>query len=82
MTGELAAILDYVDALRTLDTAGVAPMTHAVSFDCPLRPDEVEPSLSLEDALANAPRREASFFEVPRMVPMAGAAGAPEEDEP
>ncbi|HMC93579.1 MAG TPA: Asp-tRNA(Asn)/Glu-tRNA(Gln) amidotransferase subunit GatC [Polyangia bacterium] len=78
MTGDLAAILDYVDALRALDTADVEPMTHAVPFDCPLRADRVGPSLSLEEALANAPRREGSFFEVPRIVPVAGAP----EDEP
>jgi aspartyl-tRNA(Asn)/glutamyl-tRNA(Gln) amidotransferase subunit C len=78
MTGDLAAILDYVDAMRELDTTGVEPMTHAVPFDCPLRADEVGPSLSLEEALANAPRREGSFFEVPRIVPVAGAS----EEEP
>jgi aspartyl-tRNA(Asn)/glutamyl-tRNA(Gln) amidotransferase subunit C len=78
MTGDLAAILDYVDALRELDTTDVEPMTHAVPFDCPLRADVVGPSLSLEEALANAPRREGSFFEVPRIVPVAGAS----EDEP
>jgi aspartyl-tRNA(Asn)/glutamyl-tRNA(Gln) amidotransferase subunit C len=78
MTGDLAAILDYVDALRELDTTDVEPMTHAVPFDCPLRADQVGPSLSLEEALANAPRREGSFFEVPRIVPVAGAS----EEEP
>jgi aspartyl-tRNA(Asn)/glutamyl-tRNA(Gln) amidotransferase subunit C len=78
MTDDLAAILDYVDTLRELDTTDVEPMTHAVPFDCPLRPDQVAPSLSMEEALSNAPRREGSFFEVPRIVPVAGAS----EDEP
>src|SRR5450755_2605418 len=78
MTGDLAAILEYVDALRALDTTDVEPMTHAVPFDCPLRPDEVGASLSAEEALSNAPRREGNFFEVPRIVPVAGAS----EDEP
>jgi aspartyl-tRNA(Asn)/glutamyl-tRNA(Gln) amidotransferase subunit C len=79
MTGELDAILDYVDAMRELDTTGVEPMTHAVPFDCPLRPDQVAPSLSVDEALANAPRREASFFQVPRIVP-GPAGGGGEED--
>jgi aspartyl-tRNA(Asn)/glutamyl-tRNA(Gln) amidotransferase subunit C len=83
MAGDLAAILDYVDALRALDTTSVEPMTHAVPFDCPLREDQVRPSLPLEEALANAPRREASFFQVPRIVPgPGGAAGPASEDEP
>ena len=81
MTGDLAAILDYVDAMRELDTTGVEPMTHAVPFDCPLRADQVAPSLSVDEALANAPRREASFFQVPRIVPgPGGTTGGGEED--
>ena len=79
MTGDLGAILSYVDALRELDTTGVEPMTHAVPFDCPLREDRVAPSLPIDAALANAPRREASFFQVPRIVPGPGG-GAAEED--
>jgi aspartyl-tRNA(Asn)/glutamyl-tRNA(Gln) amidotransferase subunit C len=79
MTGDLGAILTYVDALRELDTTGVEPMTHAVPFDCPLRDDQVQPSLPVDEALANAPRREAHFFQVPRIVP--GPSGGPSEDD-
>jgi aspartyl-tRNA(Asn)/glutamyl-tRNA(Gln) amidotransferase subunit C len=79
MTGDLGAILTYVDALRELDTTGVEPMTHAVPFDCPLREDQIAPSLPIDEALANAPRREASFFQVPRIVPGPGG-GSSEED--
>jgi aspartyl-tRNA(Asn)/glutamyl-tRNA(Gln) amidotransferase subunit C len=78
LTQDLDSILGYVAELAALDVASVEPMTHAVPFDCPLRPDEVRPSLPLEEALANAPRREASFFQVPRMVP--GPSGGGEED--
>jgi aspartyl-tRNA(Asn)/glutamyl-tRNA(Gln) amidotransferase subunit C len=74
LTGDLAAILDYVDTLSAVDVSGVEPMTHAVPFDCPERADEVAPSLPVDEALANAPRREAHFFQVPRIVP--GPAGA------
>jgi len=72
MTDNLGAILEYVDALRALDTSAVEPMTHAVPFDCPTRIDEVKPSLPVDDALANAPRRDGSFFQVPRIVPGPG----------
>jgi len=75
MTGDLDAILGYVEALKELDTAAVEPMTHAVPFDCPLRADEVGASLSVEEALQNAPRREGIFFQVPRIVDKAGKAG-------
>ena len=75
MTDNLGAILEYVGALRALDTASIEPMTHAVPFDCPTRADEVKPSLSVDEALANAPRRDGSFFQVPRIVPGPGADG-------
>jgi len=73
MTHDLGAILGYVDALKELDTAATEPMTHAVPFDCPLRADVVGASLSVDEALANAPRREASFFQVPRIVTKGGS---------
>ena len=80
LTADLDSILGYVAELGALDTDAVEPMTHAVPFDCPLRADVVTPSLPLEEALANAPRREASFFQVPRIVP--GPNAGPGEDEP
>jgi len=84
LTGDLDRILEYVEALRALDTSAVEPMTHAVPFECPLRPDEVAPSLPVDDVLVNAPRREGSFFQVPRIVPGPGESGgaAGEDDAP
>jgi aspartyl-tRNA(Asn)/glutamyl-tRNA(Gln) amidotransferase subunit C len=75
MAHEIDAILGYIEEVQKLDTTGVEPMTHAVPFDCPLRTDEVVPSLPVEEALRNAPRREASFFQVPRIVPGPGGGG-------
>ncbi|MES1204521.1 MAG: Asp-tRNA(Asn)/Glu-tRNA(Gln) amidotransferase subunit GatC [Pseudomonadota bacterium] len=77
MTQDLDAILGYVEALRELDTSATAPMTHAVPFDCPLRPDVVEPGLSVDEALGNAPRRQGSYFQVPRILPGPAPGGAP-----
>jgi aspartyl/glutamyl-tRNA(Asn/Gln) amidotransferase C subunit len=79
MTGDLGAILEYVDALRALDTTDVEPMTHAVPFDCPERADETRPSLPLDEALANAPPRDGDYYQVPRIVPGPGAAGGAED---
>jgi len=78
MTQDLDAILGYVEALRELDTTQTEPMTHAVPFDCPLRPDIEEAPLSVDEALRNAPRREQNFFQVPRIVPGPGGSGGSE----
>jgi aspartyl-tRNA(Asn)/glutamyl-tRNA(Gln) amidotransferase subunit C len=68
MAGELDAILGHIEELKALEVGDIEPMTHAVPFECPLRPDDVKPSLPVEEALRNAPRRESSFFEVPRII--------------
>jgi aspartyl-tRNA(Asn)/glutamyl-tRNA(Gln) amidotransferase subunit C len=74
LTHELDGILGYIETIKALPTADVEPMTHAVPFDCPMRADEVGPSLTIDQALANAPRRRESSFEVPRIVPGTGGA--------
>ena len=68
LSNELGAILGYIEELKQVDTEGVEPMTHAVPFDCPLRPDVVGPMLSVDQALANAPQREGGLFVVPRII--------------
>lgn len=67
---QLSGMLDYVAQLEELDVDGVEPMTHALAAGelPPLRVDEVRPSLSAEEALANAPEREGTCFKVPRII--------------
>lgn len=68
LTRELDAILGYMQELAGLDVEGVEPTTHAVPLDCPLRADELGPHLEVEQALADAPRREGPLFEVPKII--------------
>ena len=78
MTRDLDAILEHVQALKELDTRDTEPMTHAVRFDCPLRPDVEGAALAVDEALRNAPRREGDFFQVPRIIPATSSSpGAP-----
>jgi aspartyl-tRNA(Asn)/glutamyl-tRNA(Gln) amidotransferase subunit C len=74
MTHELDGILGYIETVKNLPTANVEPMTHAVPFDCPMREDVCGQSLTVEEALQNAPRRREGSFEVPRIVPGTGGA--------
>ncbi len=69
LAGELSAILDYVRQLEELDVSGVEPMTHALAAgETPFREDRVLPGLSPEEALANAPARSGTCFQVPRII--------------
>ena len=68
LTGQLDAILRYVDVLRALDTTGVEPTAQIAEQATPMREDEPRPSLPQEAALANAPRSAGGAFLVPKTV--------------
>ena len=68
MRVEMSAILDYMDKLRSLDTKGVEPTSHAVPLHNVMREDEPTPSLPLDEMLANAPDRDGDTFRVPRII--------------
>ena len=68
MTSQLDAILGYIDKLNLLDTTGIEPTTTVIPMVSVMRDDIVRPSLSQEDALANAPDRDGAFFHVPRII--------------
>jgi aspartyl-tRNA(Asn)/glutamyl-tRNA(Gln) amidotransferase subunit C len=67
-TGQMDAILAYVDKLNELDTTGIVPTSHAVPMENAFRADEVRPSIGVENALANAPDRVEGFFRVPKVI--------------
>lgn len=65
---QLGAILEHAAKVSEVATADVPPTAHPIPRANVLRPDEPEPSLDREDALANAPEREDHRFRVPRIV--------------
>ena len=67
-TGQLDAILEYIDVLNQVDTSAVEPMAHVLEIRNVMRSDEVQPSLPREAALQNAPEAEDGFFKVPKIV--------------
>ena len=62
---QLNAILEAVGKVGELDLAYVEPTAHPLDLVNVWADDEPQESLSVEDALANAPDREAGFFRVP-----------------
>ena len=65
LTGELDAILDAVGIVSELDLADVPPTSHPLDLVNVWDEDESHDSLSLADALANAPEAEDGMFRVP-----------------
>ncbi len=84
MLRDLNSILEYVDRLNKLDTGGVEPMAlvsdrygvdvsrqGSERFAYAARDDVKEglrPSLPHEEAVANAPDTDGTFFEVPKVI--------------
>lgn len=65
---DLNTILAYMDQLSELDTNDVEPTSHSLKMRNVFREDEVRPSLTNEQALANAPDSEGPFFKVPQII--------------
>ena len=61
---QLSAILDAVSKVQELDLEGVPPTSHPLDVVNVWREDEPRPSLSVEEALANAPDRDGDLFKV------------------
>ena len=62
------SILDYFHQLDEVDTEGVETTYRVVDLANIFRDDAASPSLSIEQALKNAPRRENGYFKSPRIV--------------
>ena len=64
MREQLSTILAHIDQLRELDLAAIPPTAQVIPLDPVRREDEVRPSLTVEQVLANAPRSENGFIKV------------------
>lgn len=68
LTGQLDAILGYVEQLNNLDTDGIEPTAHAVPMENAFREDVARPSLPVDLALQNAPAATDGCFRVPKVI--------------
>jgi aspartyl-tRNA(Asn)/glutamyl-tRNA(Gln) amidotransferase subunit C len=62
---QLNDILAAVSKVSELDLSGVPPTSHPLDVVNVWAADEPHASLPVEEALANAPEREGSYFRVP-----------------
>ncbi len=65
---QLGSVLSYIEKLKEVDVSNVEPTAHAFPLVNVTRPDEVQPSISIEDALRNAPAHANGLFIVPKIV--------------
>lgn len=68
MVADMGKIISFVEKLNEVNTGGIEPLTtmsHEVNALCE---DEVKPHLTHEEVLQNAPRKDADFFRVPKVL--------------
>lgn len=65
---DMGRMLDYIDKLNELDTAGVEPISHVFPVSNVFREDEVENGDDHKEMLANAPKVKDGMYMVPKTV--------------
>jgi aspartyl-tRNA(Asn)/glutamyl-tRNA(Gln) amidotransferase subunit C len=68
LEGELNHILDQFATLARLDTDAIPPTAQVIELENILREDVARPSLSVAEALANAPARDGDHVVVPAII--------------
>lgn len=66
--GQLDAILEHVSQIQAVDVTGVEPTDNPLKDVNVFRSDVVEPCLTQEEALAQAPKAVDGRFAVPRIL--------------
>ena len=65
---DLQRMIAFVEKLNELDLKDVPPLLHMSNEVNVLREDEVQPSISREEAFINAPAHDEQFFKVPKVI--------------
>jgi len=64
MSEQLSDLLEHFEVLQKVNTDDVPPTAQSVNLESVMRGEDIKPSLSPNDVLANAPRREGDYFRV------------------
>ena len=67
-TDQFNDILEYFKKIDSIDTKGISPTYHVLEINNVSRNDTPNISLTAEEALQNAPKKEKKFFKAPRIV--------------
>lgn len=65
---DLENIIGFMSKLAEVPTDDVEPLIFMSDEVNVLRDDIVEPSISHEDALKNAPKRDSDYFRIPKVL--------------
>lgn len=65
---DLENIISFMDKLSEVDTDGVEPLIFMTEEYNKLREDEAVVSITQDDALKNAPKKDSDYFRIPKVL--------------
>ena len=65
---DLQRMIAFIDKLNELNTENVQPVLHMSDGTNVFREDEIQGSVTREEALKNAPASDGVFFKVPKVI--------------
>jgi aspartyl-tRNA(Asn)/glutamyl-tRNA(Gln) amidotransferase subunit C len=68
MIEDISRIITWFEKLQEVDTGNVEPLIHMSEEVNSVREDQVQPSLSHERGLQNAPSKDSDYFRVPKVL--------------
>ena len=66
--GDMSKIIGFMDKLSELDTEDVEPLIFMTDKVNVLRDDKPERTLTSEDALRNAPKKDSDYFRISKVL--------------
>lgn len=65
---QLNTIIEHMEHLNGIETSGIEPTSHVIPLRNVMRDDLPAASLSIKDALKNAPDSTEKFYRVPKII--------------
>ena len=68
IANDMTRMLGFVDKLNELNTDGIEPLIYMTEQENLLREDEVIQTITQQEALKNAPKKDSDYFKVPKVI--------------
>lgn len=68
IVNDMNRMLAFVDKLNELKTDDVEPLIYMTNEHSVLREDEVKITVTQQEALKNAPKKDSDYFKVPKVI--------------
>ena len=67
-SAQFGRLFEFIEELQALDVSAVHPTAQVIPLSNVQREDVVQPCLTHEEALANAPATDRGYFKMPRIL--------------